>query len=607
MTRLPGGGSFPSRVRSHSRAFGGSGVAHSYVWLLHCLRASINRVFRARADAGQPLVDRYGRVFTAAAWRTPPQFKAAPLPDCRIRSRSVATLKREALLDQLVCIFGREHPLRLPPGPTNAQRRMRILEAVSTLGTDIVLPVAPATDKRKLPYYVVRRGHTKNRAMTPEWMTISTMRMPLNGHDHSDIFSDVRGKRSGRVVTKAVYRSLMSKGRTIDELDSWIRCARAPTAQSALRVMMRRQGWWPPFLLLFTLLRRLRKADLRRVMAIVSRQYADMDMTSQMLVFVRLLRHVFRENTHYLPRLAQLFVDSARDTLRTSFVYNRLMYLMCVKTTLNYKNLATCQALYAAQQVLLQDMARRGLLLMREGYLALAAVLRTDSPELAHRILARMRLHGYPLLSAGRTLEALITHSVEANMRARYLPQGDNSEAVARILVAGDVYSATRIFDDLGARAQQDVRMWDAIIAQVVASHSMAPEVAFDVWRRIVASGAQPDKFIVQKLLRVLATAEQAQRMVALVREQKLHLSRRIVREFVLCCHRDRTRDDAMLVARAFVAAARPKDDELRLLLNRIHAYRRWKLREYHIARAQAGARERSEDQHQQTWDGVVL
>ncbi|KAK9379569.1 uncharacterized protein V2V93DRAFT_373071 [Kockiozyma suomiensis] len=602
MIRAPKFWSSPG-ITHHNR-----GLASHYNWVARNVRKSINDQFNERLKKNLSLVDEFGRVFTAQ-WRLPPHFQelsnlrekafrlslkeSPPQADedldvlkisltgnlISVRQRPIHVLKHEAFIDQMVKIYNDPYPPTFPRFRGKERHMLLVnqqdLYEVKNLYKKYQLQSEDDNtsqeiiDKRQL------------RVLPLEWLIVSNFNIPRYGHDHYDLFYLDSATESDLAVTNRVYSSLLLEGYTVNDLHRWMRCIEADTCEQAIEIM---DGHiWIPTLILYLLEKDLSIHTLRQMLAITRRQFSDMDNISQMIALSRLIFHSLKKHPESLPKLARMFVSEISDSARTSFVYNRVLYILSVKTTMNYPEEKMRSCILQAQEIIIEDMETRNITMLREGYLSLAAVLRYDQPQAALNTIATMTRRGMPLLNAGKYLLSIITPAVENNIHTFQVPKGAHCEAVGKILVSADLYSATQIFEGLGPAGEHDIEVWNAMLTKLIEFERLKPESVFKFVDRWNEDNVVFDKYTVQKLMSVLNLAEDGLRLLSKFKDSDLKRSYRVLRSFILCCHRDVENASAMSIALSMVDRMRPNDERLYRLLDSIQSYRRWKLREYRL------------------------
>ncbi|KAK7206090.1 hypothetical protein BZA70DRAFT_275663, partial [Myxozyma melibiosi] len=570
----------------------------NYAWVIDQLREQIEAAFTERLRNKQPLVDKYGRVFTAN-WRVPSSYrelaraleKPGPngkRPDIRDffckRERSITELKEEALADYLVKIYSSRFPPVLFRKGKN-ELKMRLLDGINMFGTDIAVRGVRA-DQHPEARIDLSSQKFMSKAMLArygfpiQWMIVSAMHFPLAGHDHWDKVRYLTGTNWGMFVTSAVYKNLVDRKKSADDLIAWIRCVRAPTGEEAIAAMDGKNEW-PSELLLFTLMRKLTKRALRSIFKILSKHFHKLDQEAQRTASARIIRHIWRESPELLPKIAELFVKDGRD--KGSETCNRMLYLLSVRTTINYPDPMSRVYLLEAQQTLLRDMQSNDIILRREGYLSLAAFARYEDPQGALHILDTMTKHGMPLERTGETIRSMISLDVEQNKSSRYIPGGKYATDLGKLSVVPDLYTATKIYEELPGEAQNDHKTWNVLLKKVIEFESLKPEAVFDLLQHFNETGVTLDRFLVQKLMSVLNSADDGIKLLSEIEPVKVRTHPRVVRSFIMCCHRDPSDPEAMIKAQAVLDEFELEHTENQKLLNSILAYRRWKLREYQI------------------------
>ncbi|KAK9367549.1 hypothetical protein V1509DRAFT_626285 [Lipomyces kononenkoae] len=574
----------------------------AYPWLIRSIRGRVQLAFDKR-DA--KLVDRYGRVFTST-WRIPSsvldkrridnkKFESEgpnlepeefvpgdidmtgfiqrerlvlPRKPKALERPSRYKLMRAAYIDELVRVFSNSKPPSLPVSPYNARGKLRLIDVLSGKVADLTPPTAPHTDLVSLPEYSTSAGNIHNPSYSLEWMTISTMCIPVRGHDHMDIFSRTRGKNSGRMVTREVYHRLSQRGYTIDDIDTWIRCASAPTAHEAFK-RMEDAAVWPTFLINFTLNRKLTRNGTIRMMRVIADHFGKFDKRSQMIVFIRMSRHLARRNPGLLPRLCQIFVQKANPVLRTTFIYNKLLAVISFPKKAYLPSRAT--KIIAAHKIILADMARWNITLSRMGYLSLANVVQAESPTMAARVLDVMTSKGYQLRRLGTTIKSMLGMKQSDRELIPYLPRRENTADILNIYKAESVYDASMVFDRI---ADKDTLVWSALLTKISSINRFNDDQALAIWDQMLKAGVEMNYFIVHIIIRSLTKVDNAVKILKDVHKLGMRLTSSIMLEFVRCCNRDVTNVAAMNIARLFVRRLRPRDLMLRSLIRHIELKR---------------------------------
>ncbi|KAK9247106.1 hypothetical protein V1506DRAFT_532930 [Lipomyces tetrasporus] len=582
----------------------------AYPWLVRSIRRKIHLAFQRRLDAGQPL-DQYGRVFTST-WRIPPSISSdgsidnmqsenkqpsitseefvpgnldmagfiqrerlvLPTQHQSPHQPSRYKLMRAAYVDELVRIFANPKPPSLPVSPYNSQGKLRLIDVLAGKVADLTPPTGPHTDLVSLPAYSTWAGNRQNPAYTLEWMTISTMCIPIREHDHMDIFSPFRGKKSGRMVTHEVHYRLSQKGYTVDDLDRWIRCVSAPTAHEAFKVMEDAEVW-PTFLINFTLNRKLTRNGTIKMMRVIAKHFGNTDKRSQMIVFIRMSRHLARKNPGLLPRLCDIFVREANPVLRTTFIYNKILAVMSFPKKAYLPSRAT--SIIAAQKVILADMAKWNIGLSRMGYLSLANIVQAESPTMAARVLDVMTSKGYQLRRLGMTIKTMLGMKQSDRQLIPYLPRRTNTEDVLKVYLAETIYDASVAFDSV---ADKDTLAWSALLAKVSAINRFSDDQALAIWDEMLKSGVEMNYFIVHIIMRSMTRVDNGVKILKDINKLGMRFASSIMLEFVRCCNRDVTNVAAMNIARLFVRRLRPRDLMLRSLIRHIELKRAKAVRE---------------------------
>ncbi|KAK9375247.1 uncharacterized protein V1513DRAFT_443223 [Lipomyces chichibuensis] len=589
----------------------------AYPWLIRRIRRKIQLAFQKRE--GDKLVDQYGRVFTST-WRIPSSIlKKTSKPQCMqpslqseefvpggcdmagfiqrerlvLPSRPQASqqptrykLMRAAYIDELVRIFSNSKPPSLPVSPYNSRGKLRLLDVLSGKVADLTPPTAPHTDLVSLPSYSTWAGNRHNPSYSLEWMTISTMCIPIREHDHMDIFSPFRGEKSGRMVTHEVHYRLSQKRYTVDDLDRWIRCASAPTAHEAFKVM-EDAAVWPTFLINFTLNRKLTRNGTIRMMRVIANHFGKIDKRSQMIVFIRMSRHLARMNPGMLPRLCDIFVKQANHVLRTTFIYNKLLAVMSFPKKAYLPSRAI--SIIAAQKVVLSDMAKWDITLSRMGYLSLANVVQAESPTMAARVLDVMTSKGYQLRRLGMTIKAMLGMKQSDRQLIPYLPRQDNTKDILNIYLAESVYDASLAFDKI---ADKDTLAWSALLTKISSINRFSDDQALAIWDQMLKSGVEVNTFIVHIIMRSITKVDNAVKILKDIHKLGMLVTSSIMLEFVRCCNRDIANIAAMNIARLFVRRLRPRDLMIRSLIRHIELKRAKAVREgmKEVAAAQSAA-----------------
>ncbi|KAK9385203.1 hypothetical protein V1515DRAFT_608795 [Lipomyces mesembrius] len=589
----------------------------AYPWLIRRIRRKIQLAFKKRE--GGKLIDQYGRVFTST-WRIPSsilkktnkfqrtqpslqseefvpgdldmagfiQRERLVLPSRPQASQQPTRYKlmRAAYIDELVRIFSNAKPPSLPVSPYNSRGKLRLIDVLSGKVADLTPPTAPHTDLVSLPAYSTWSGNRHNPSYSLEWMTISTMCIPIREHDHMDIFSPFRGEKSGRMVTHEVYYRLSQKRYTVDDLDRWIRCASAPTAHEAFKVM-EDAAVWPTFLINFTLNRKLTRNGTIRMMRVIANHFGKIDKRSQMIVFIRMSRHLARMNPGMLPRLCEIFVKQANPVLRTTFIYNKLLAVMSFPKKAYLPSRAT--SIIAAQKVVLADMAKWDITLSRMGYLSLANVVQAESPTMAARVLDVMTSKGYQLRRLGMTIKTMLGMKQSDRQLIPYLPRRDNTKDILNIYLAESVYDASLVFDKI---ADKDTLAWSALLTKISSINRFSDDQALAIWDQMLKSGVEVNYFIVHIIMRSMTKVDNAVKILRDIHKLGMHVTSSIMLEFVRCCNRDVTNVAAMNIARLFVRRLRPRDLMLRSLIRHIELKRAKAVREgmKEVAAAQSAA-----------------
>ncbi|KAK9238820.1 hypothetical protein V1525DRAFT_400117 [Lipomyces kononenkoae] len=574
----------------------------AYPWLIRSIRRRIQLAFE-KHDA--KLIDQYGRVFTST-WRISSsvlnkrrthsneleskrtnleaeefvpgnldmtgfiQRERLVLPSRsrEVRQPSRYKLMRAAYIDELVRIFSNSKPPALPVSPYNSRGKLRLIDVLSGKVADLTPPTAPHTDLVSLPEYSTSAGNIHNPSYSLEWMTISTMCVPVRGHDHMDIFSPIRGKKTDRMVTHEVYHRLSQKGYTVDDIDRWIRCASAPTAHDAFKVMEDAAAW-PTFLINFTLNRKLTRNGTIKIMRVIADHFGRIDKRSQMIVFIRMSRHLARRNPGLLPRLCQIFVQKANPVLRTTFIYNKLLAIISFPKKAYLPSRAT--KIIAAHKVILADMARWNITLSRMGYLSLANVVQAESPTMAARVLDVMTSKGYQLRRLGTTIKTTLGMKQSDRELIPYLPRRENTMDILNIYKAESVYDASLVFERI---ADKDTLVWSALLTKISSINRFSDDQALAIWDQMVKAGVEMNYYIVHIIMRSMTKVDNAVKILKDIHKIGMRITSSIMLEFVRCCNRDVANVAAMNIARLFVRRLRPRDLMLRSLIRHIELKR---------------------------------
>ncbi|KAK9461849.1 uncharacterized protein V1516DRAFT_673144 [Lipomyces oligophaga] len=553
------------------------------------LRKTIRNLFGEQRRRKLPYLDHTGRLFTAA-WRIPSQpqdLRTVQLGiDVRLyspsepeySSRNQYFLQYRAFQDQLVRIFSERTAPKIVTywSPNGKPIPFGLEAALNPSDNDFKISQAHRGDYIIPNYLNPPISKSPNEYMDLEWLTVASMHIPYTGHDHQDLFYPQRGIKSKRIVTRMVHESLKAQGYTIDHLDMWIRCVKASTTDLAIEAMGRE--FWPPFLLHYTMQRELKHSHLRLLKAIIMEQFGSFSAEDQLICCRLFLRRAHHNNPKYFSALATMFVKIAKEELRRSDVYNDLLYFMFVEVGIKHPKYINFYL--EAKDTILADMNKRGFYLQRKGYLALIALLRNVENGYAKELFVTMQQHGYPLGITGQILLKFVEAGPTA-IACQYIPKGPNSLLIADVLTCPDFYTALDLFENLPSETTKDVNVWDALLQQVLTTKNMKSSAVFSLWDKMVENGAIPDKYIVEKLMRALNTYQDGMRLLWLARKSSIRMEYRILTQFIHVCHHDTEDPRALDKCEKFLASIRGEDKRSLRALQRIRAYRKWKIRSY--------------------------
>ncbi|KAK9453855.1 hypothetical protein V1511DRAFT_503414 [Dipodascopsis uninucleata] len=592
-------------IRLHTSPESAIGKWKNLNWLHKRVRDNVELKFDRQIVSRKPLVLDDGRVFTStwrqnqtevskeansiALWyrknyRT--QMKSNAIvenTDKKAESkRSVLELKKRAFLGELFRIFSRAYPPRSSGCPINPAGYFRPLEIIDTKAMDVKIPVKLFNNDPFGERYfmsLMTQIRSNDGPYSLEWLTVATTQLPAEGHDHTDLLSQ-KAKELGIAITEDMYSYLSRSNHTLEDVKMWQQCLLASTAKESLQCISPHQNW-PFFLIDFILYRHLTAYDLKRLMSIVKRSFQTLNRLQQLIVFVRLVPHIYRLTPSYLPKLSRIFVDHGCEATKKSATYNNILRILSLYKI--YISKESIQYVLEAQRILVHEILERQLSINRNGYMALASVLRLKSSEASKSILKLAHKNVSNKDKVLRVISAMITDNEAQNEMVKYYPKGQNAENIVRILQSTSATDALNIFDSLGVEGQKDIDSWDALIGKLCSFSPLTASTVFKVWNNLVESNIKPNQFVVQKLLNQLSDVDDAIRLIEGANDRGVLMTRRVLRAFILCCHRDYRNADAMSVARQFVSSLRPNDEQLSKFLASIENYRKWKLREYKI------------------------
>ncbi|KAK9466213.1 hypothetical protein V1512DRAFT_264119 [Lipomyces arxii] len=581
----------------------------NYSWFSWKLSQDIHLRFKKQIKAGLPLVLYDGRVFTSD-WRSTdktqntgnsiqsePYTTSSPTTGftsadsdpadqdiamyiteerfdeseqaSTVSRHDIRQLKKIALRDELIRIFTQQKPPSIPVSPVNRAGILRLMDVVAPWYNDYAIPKFAHSDTTRMPRYSKDFSEQRTKSYTLEWITLSTMMLPVDNHYHSDLLMTYEGDRIRRTLSKDVYHELTAKGYGVEDLDRWISCAAAKTASRALAYMSGAIAW-PPFLLGLLLMRKLEFHTIFRVMDVIEKNFRHLNKRSQMIVMIRMARHIARIRPSLMSRLCTVFVEQASVEIRTTFIYNKILKIISFHKRaydLNYSGF-----FMAAQKIIIKDMGQFDVNLNREGYISLANVLQAESPGLAHKMLEIMSARGYALTSLGRKMKVMLSLDSPDKEIVQFYPIGRDSEEAFAIYQAKNVYEASALFDKL---ANKDTTAWMIFLTKLENMVNFTTDQAMTIWSQIKQSKIKPNHHIICLLMRSLDNVNAGVRILMEMEEMHLGYTRQVMTQFLYCCHRDRQNVYAMTLGRLYATRLRPHDKELRASIHRINRIRR--------------------------------
>ncbi|KAK9480591.1 hypothetical protein V1514DRAFT_324879 [Lipomyces japonicus] len=483
--------------------------------------------------------------------------------------------RKRAVRNELVKVLEGPYPPRMP-SPVLGYTHFGIIQTVKTLEAKVEVPIysdlESYEDLVKLP---------KLQEYSLEWITSATMMLPLKYHDFMHLISKYKVPGSPILhMTENANHHLTRYGFKPVDMACWLKALKCETPTEAFQIMTNKK--WPDFLLLYTLQRRFTVKELRSFLIIMRNHFRDLDAYAQVQALHRMIILIYRyapENLLYLVTACQIFIKHADDSLRTSNVFNRVLYWVGFSSTKH--TVARSAVVIDCMRDVLAHMNHTGMVLEGDGYSAIAFLLRFKSPAAANGILQLMRDKNFQSKVPIDVIQAAISDVPVINERLRYLPEGQHAATVVKIAMADNAEEALSWFDSVPEEALADIQLWDVMIDQLRIAKALKQESIIGIWDRMISRGAKPNKFIVDKLLTEITSAELAIEMLIRANDQGIKLASRILSQFVRCCHRDQDNSDAMALAIDVVKLLRPNDRSIDRHFRQVKRYRKWKTRQF--------------------------
>ncbi|ANB15538.1 hypothetical protein AWJ20_3166 [Sugiyamaella lignohabitans] len=242
-----------------------------------------------------------------------------------------------------------------------------------------------------------------------------------------------------------IYQALKANGYDMNDLRTWIDCLRAKTFRDAKNIFERSSHTdrWPEFLALFTVRRRiLSRLEAHEALRLFQHTLPAIDKNWQFALFIETLRIVHQWHIEFVPTLCQFFLRHSDVSLKTSYYYNQMMWLVSKFGT----RWSQDDSLILAEslQLIAADMSKANIPIDTKGYLAIAYITGAGpASDRARTVLDVIKRHEYDY-----SREELMAQKVWAEMMKTKLNSGKKHSQELEYENNNDEYESNDYNDD---------------------------------------------------------------------------------------------------------------------------------------------------------------
>ncbi|KAK9470038.1 uncharacterized protein V1510DRAFT_405381 [Dipodascopsis tothii] len=340
------------------------------------------------------------------------------------------------------------------------------------------------------------------------------------------------------------------------DVDVWAQCARADTVEAAVALARGRN--LPNFLLAYMLNQRVySKRTLVDLFDITKVHFAAMDVVTQMIVLVRLIRWSAQVNPELLPMVSTMMVESGNDGLRSSPVYSALIGLM---GPVKYRIVHSYSSAMKAQQILVEDLMKRGLYIEPKGIRGIAQVMRLHSPEKARAIMNLLNEHGYGEEPIDASIKNLIFDDPGKNSTMVFMPPRRFQKEIIKVMTSENAETAVETFDKTREHSPADHHLWHSLVRRISRDSRFTRHVALRTLDQMKADNCQPTDEILSLLIHGMTESEAWELLGRATNQYGAQVGAKVLPAYIQCCVRDnRKKRTAVNKARQLVYLLRPK------------------------------------------------